>query len=787
MDRYAFEQVLKAHLKTVGWSQAAVARRLGYAPDTFNKWVRGINRMPSEAIAAFSQLLGLTPSDMTQLLTLAGYTVPTVLTSTYPSSPLPMQQPERSTLLAYLQALCQRFGRWADQPEGESPLFTQGDELETTPDLYLALQAEALPMRVAEFRPHASKIERRSEELLAALRRAERNIILGPPGSGKTSALERVAWLTAQQTISLIAASASAQPATPLIIPLFVRLADYQGEPDLLPLLRRALNHTGAMSLDNAALRAYLRIPQIRFLLLLDGLNEFERTVEGRGVKAVRLHLEDYPAHTVYLTCRVADFDPIWYQRYGFRHWEIQPLLDEIEEWQDQRHSSDLRTYLRRHLGEMAGQRLYYRLRSDERLYSLARLPLFLWMLKETGGADGALPYDRGQLIQRFVRAQRLLGSIPKALRPHAERVVELLGWTMHQQGGLEIDDHTLYTVLATVRGLQSYDLDTMRTSLQSAGLLVDLAHGHYRLLHQLVQEYGAAAYLVRQSTCGEQICQLATQEWWREVLILALWLRPDLQTPAYLYQLMTHDSADVRVRAEAGLILAHIGDPRFPVQSLPRVGVDISGTAAATVQLIRPTLVTIPAGTATLGGEDAEAFDTELPACTVQIHAFALAIYPVTNAEYRWFMEDGGYQNAQWWLRSGWGWVQGQGRFDTAATAIFLRFHQKLRNGVDQLLAEWQAQGELITEGDAEYYRWLATLNDEAYLQERTREFQKPRQAPATWHDRNLNQANQPVVGVNWYEALAYAAWLRHITQQTYRLPTEAEWEWAAQRGVAG
>jgi formylglycine-generating enzyme required for sulfatase activity len=41
-----------------------------------------------------------------------------------------------------------------------------------------------------------------------------------------------------------------------------------------------------------------------------------------------------------------------------------------------------------------------------------------------------------------------------------------------------------------------------------------------------------------------------------------------------------------------------------------------------------------------------------------------------------------------------------------------------------------------------------------------------------------------QPLVGVCWYEAMAYAAWLPAVTRQSYRLPSEPEWEWAAWRG---
>jgi hypothetical protein len=575
-------------------------------------------------------------------------------------------------------------------------------------------------------------------------------VVLGAPGAGKSTALQRLAYQQAQAVIE--------DSAAPL--PIYVRLGDWT-DPEKTPerFVQEQVSAVAQYAAEDRAeqnelpssLRAFA--PTLRALceanravLLLDGLNELPSWRREAMVKALRAWLGELRASLpLYVACRQDDYqDPI---KLDLPELRIEPLtnarihqaiqctfawLAEVEGIEDP---------------ERKAEGLFEALTKDGEsgvLLTLARNPYLLSLLILSWEEDRErLPDNQSQLFSFFTESlleneglaevDREEGVVTGLKRPgeHLIECVSALAWELQTQrigeAQAEGGDAGVLTTLSREAAEARFGPPGLQRAADTHLLEVG---SRVRFTHQFLQEYFAARGMQSRIESG----RLKAKELWRapwersgwEVATRLLagffpddcmpvieWLgdaQPEVTADCILHS-GAHTPKEIKDALKARWLprltdTEQEPEPRARAalgRALGRLGLDDrKGIGLKENGLPDIDWVEIPAGEL-LNGDEKE---------RRRLDSFWISRYPITNAQFDVFVAAGGYGEQRWW------------------------------KGLAQRIG-------------------------------------KPE--PPGW-----NEPNHPCETVSWYEAMAFCAWLSDRSGFVITLPTEEQWEKAA-RGTDG
>ncbi|MBN1430397.1 MAG: SUMF1/EgtB/PvdO family nonheme iron enzyme [Anaerolineae bacterium] len=479
-------------------------------------------------------------------------------------------------------------------------------------------------------------------------------------------------------------------------------------------LWKHILNRLSAQNQGDFAGPLCQALQQGQCLVMLDGLDEVpEKDMRSMVRDAIADFADTYARSRFVATCRVLSYtDPAW-RLNSFPDVTLAPLCRSsidafISSWYA---SLDVLSYMEPGWSKAKADELRHAMSG---LLDLAQNPMLLTVMAVVHTYKGTLPHERAVLYSNCVdlllwnwqRAKEIgpgqwEPGLMEELSTRKERVMNGLcdvAFQAHKSQGMWPDTaHIPQTELFRI--LQGYlDGDWGKTQRfcdyveQRTGLLVGKGEGTrgermYAFPHRGFQEFLAACYLVNGRDFARRIADLAAEDdIWREVLLLAIghlvfnlgdvyrpldtanllcpmdppvdavgwrsvwWAGEIVRTVGrqvaeqdkhvgqqlvprvikHMVTLIRNGHLTPRERAQAADVLGMLGDPRRGICALP------------------PEMIHIDGGVVGLGIESERH--------TIRLRSFHLARYPITNAQFWKFAEEG-YKDAAYWTPEGNDW----------------------------------------------------------------------------------------------------------------------------------
>lgn len=300
---------------------------------------------------------------------------------------------------------------------------------------------------------------------------ADHVLLVGKPGSGKSTALERLLVQEAELALGNVQAP----------IPVLLKLRDLR--TSVWKLLRLSLESRdpNLRTIDLPAL-----LTSGRLLLLWDGVNELPTGLDE--LKELRQRYRQTPM--IFTTRTLSAGSNLGIEK----KLEMQPLTE-----------PQMRQFTCNYLGKEKGDRLIRQL--EQRLREFGETPLLLWMLCGIYSKAGQIPSNLGSVFRLFVSIYDQQKGFDEKARLWQSRFLQALAFAMMPQGdpkGLRLSILKSEAVDLFAKLLEK-ETDPLTRAID---YLDDLLRYHLlqsknsseiEFRHQLFQEYYAAEHLLRQ------------------------------------------------------------------------------------------------------------------------------------------------------------------------------------------------------------------------------------------------------------------------------------------------